>query len=62
MTNTGFSLGGAGLTHLSYTVNHLMPVREADAYRAGILADAVTLLKDESPVRQPWDPYLGYSG
>ena len=33
-----------------------------DAYGAGILADAVTLLMDESQVRQPWDPYLGYSG
>ena len=31
MTNTGFSLGGAGLTHLRYTVSYLMPVREADA-------------------------------
>ena len=51
MTNTGFSLGGAGLTHLSYKVNHLMLVREADVYRAGIIADAVTPLMDESQMR-----------
>ena len=53
MTNTGFSLGGTGLTHLSYTVNNLMLVREADAYGAGILADAVSLPMDESQMRHP---------
>ena len=33
-----------------------MPVREADAYGAGILADALTLLMDKSRARQPRIP------
>ena len=53
MTNTGFSLGGTGLTPLSLMLNHQMLVREADVYRAGIIADAVTLLMDESQMRHP---------